>query len=420
MLSILRRMHLPKTPWPLHHSFRWSCFVHQPMVMLHSPRSIWGGITRRWCSMSFNYHVHDNLEVQYGAILMVQIIDVIFSHVAITSTGNHWVPRCMPATSWRCHWCSLAIPPSSFQQSPNSEACWSSYRSRMSYWPKWKPLPSWARSWSNTPAPGLYQAAATQHATHWLIDRCCRGKQKPTDADRMLGSHGHSFSYVGLLFPPYNNLILLCSMQKPNLRFLSEIASQRLRRPESGTRSSQSQTTHCTLCISNYPNRCSEGIRHRELLCGLHRKCWVPHLSHCELTWNQQWQAMTATALSCSQRILSPGHWTVLRHLNIPIGSDSRLKYPDLTSHAQKYQKFKRPRFHSRNFEHIRTWDMESLLIWRDNKTTSWQPTGKAKKNPFLKETHSVRHTCTTWTATVMESHIPFLQKQRRSVKYGC
>jgi hypothetical protein len=49
--------------------------------------------------MSFNYHVHDNLEVQYGAILMVQIIDVIFSHVAITSTGNYWVPRCMPATS---------------------------------------------------------------------------------------------------------------------------------------------------------------------------------------------------------------------------------------------------------------------------------------------------------------------------------
>ena len=42
MLSILRRMHLPKTPWPLHHSFRWSCFVHQPMVMLHSPRSISG------------------------------------------------------------------------------------------------------------------------------------------------------------------------------------------------------------------------------------------------------------------------------------------------------------------------------------------------------------------------------------------
>ena len=210
MLSILRRMHLPKTPWPLHHSFRWSCFVHQPMVMLHSPRSIWGGITRRWCSMSFNYHVHDNLEVQYGAILMVQIIDVIFSHVAITSTGNYWVPRCMPATSWRCHWCSLAIPPSSFQQSPNSEACWSSYRSRMSYWPKWKPLPSWARSWSNTPAPGLYQAAATQHATHWLIDRCCRGKQKPTDADRMLGSHGHSFSYVGLLFPLLTTTSFCC------------------------------------------------------------------------------------------------------------------------------------------------------------------------------------------------------------------
>lgn len=98
---------------------------------------------------------------------------------------------------------------------------------------------------------------------------------------------------------------------------------------------------------------------------------------------------MTATALSCSQRISSPGHWTVLWHLNIPIGSDSRLKYPDLTSHAQKYQKFKRPGFHSRNFEHIRTWDMEGLLIWRD--TTLLVGNQRVKQKKYFSEKNSFR-----------------------------
>ena len=63
------------------------------------------------------------------------------------------------------------------------------------------------------------QSAPTQHATHW------RWQQKPTDAHRMLGSHGHSFAYVGLLFPqpPYNNC--MCAETVFEVPFRNRIAA---------------------------------------------------------------------------------------------------------------------------------------------------------------------------------------------------
>ena len=94
MPNILRSTHLPNTPWPLHESFcdghasftnRWSCCTQIDL-----------SITRRWCSITM-FMIILNLEVHYAAILMVQIKDVIFSNVAITSPGtgfqdacNHW------------------------------------------------------------------------------------------------------------------------------------------------------------------------------------------------------------------------------------------------------------------------------------------------------------------------------------------